>query len=65
MNIIIYKEFKGKLALKLTKIEDVWGIERQYSKKLQYYNVNTALDFTQRSKAWVATNGRCRRKNMA
>jgi len=50
---IIDNEEKREKALKLTKIEDVWGIGRQYSKKLQYYGVNTALDFVQRSKAWV------------
>ncbi len=58
-----YKNYKGvcvidtdekrEKALKLFKIGDVWGIGRQYSKKLQYYGVNTAWDFTQRSKSWV------------
>jgi DNA polymerase V len=50
---IIDSDEKREKALKLTKIEDVWGIGRQYSKKLQYYSVNTAWDFTQRNKAWV------------
>jgi DNA polymerase V len=31
----------------------VWGIGRRYTKKLQYYSINTAWDFTQRSKSWV------------
>lgn len=44
---------KREKALRLTQIADVWGIGRQYSKKLQYYSVNTAWDFTQRSKGWV------------
>lgn len=58
-----YKGYKGvcnidtdekrEKALKLTQIGDVWSIGRQYSKKLQYYSVNTAWDFTQRSKSWV------------
>lgn len=58
-----YKDYKGvciidtdekrEKALKLTEIGDVWGIGRQYQKKLAYYSVNTAWDFTQRSKSWV------------
>ena len=58
-----YKNYKGvcvidtdekrEKALKLFDIGDVWGIGRQYTKKLQYYGVNTAWDFTQRSKSWV------------
>jgi DNA polymerase V len=50
---IIDTDEKRKKALKLTKIGDVWGIGRQYSKKLQYYSINTAWDFTQRTKSWV------------
>ena len=50
---IIDTDEKREKALKLTEIGDVWGIGRRYSKKLQYYSVNTAWDFTQRSKSWV------------
>lgn len=50
---IIDNDEKREKALKLTKIGDVWGIGRQYTKKLEYYSVNTAWDFTQRSKGWV------------
>lgn len=50
---IIDSDEKKEKALKLTEIGDVWGIGRQYSKKLQYYSINTAWDFTQRSKSWV------------
>lgn len=50
---IIDTDDKREKALKLTKIGDVWGIGRQYTKKLEYYSVNTAWDFTQRSKGWV------------
>jgi DNA polymerase V len=50
---VIDSEEKREKALKLTEIGDVWGIGRQYSKKLQYYSVNTAWDFTLRSKSWV------------
>jgi len=58
-----YKNYKGvciidtnekrEKALKMTGIGDVWGIGRRYSKKLQYYSINTAWDFTQRTKSWV------------
>lgn len=40
-------EDKRIKALKWTKIEDVWGIGRQISKKLKAININTAYDFTQ------------------
>jgi DNA polymerase V len=58
-----YKDYKGvcvidtdekrEKTLKLTAIGDVWGIGRQYAKKLEYYSIHTAWDFTQRSKSWV------------
>ena len=58
-----YKDYKGvcvidtdekrEKALKLTAVGDVWGIGRQYAKKLEYYSIHTAWDFTQRSKSWV------------
>lgn len=58
-----YKDYKGvciidtdekrEKALKLTAVGDVWGIGRQYAKKLEYYSIRTAWDFTQRSKSWV------------
>ena len=58
-----YKDYRGvcvidtdekcEKALKLTAIGDVWGIGRQYAKKLEYYSIHTAWDFTQRSKSWV------------
>ncbi len=50
---IIDNEIKREKALKLFAIEDVWGIGRRYAKKLHYYSVNTAWDFTQKSKSWV------------
>jgi DNA polymerase V len=50
---IIDSEIKREKALKLFAIEDVWGIGRRYAKKLRYYSVNTAWDFTQKSKSWV------------
>lgn len=43
-------------ALKWTKVEDVWGIGRQHTKRLQYYGVKSALDFTLMSDGWVRKN---------
>ncbi|HEY6915726.1 MAG TPA: Y-family DNA polymerase, partial [Paludibacter sp.] len=50
---VIDTEEKREKALKLMNIGDVWGIGRQYAKKLEYYSVKTAWDFTQRTKSWV------------
>jgi len=50
---IIETDEKREKALKLTEIGDVWGIGRQYAKTLRYYSVNSAWDFTQKSKSWV------------
>ena len=38
------------------KIEDVWGIGRQLSKKLQLKHVSTAYDFTLLDDNWVKSN---------
>lgn len=40
-------------ALKLLDIEDIWGIGRRLSKKLRYYGINTAWDFSERSRGWI------------
>ncbi len=53
---IINNEEKRIKALKWLKIEDVWGIGRQHSKRLKSIGVNTAYDFTQLSNHWVKTN---------
>lgn len=50
---IIKDEEKRIKALKWLKIEDVWGIGRQHSKRLQFRQVYTAWDFTQLNDAWV------------
>lgn len=44
---IIDTEEKRQKALKWLKVEDVWGIGRQLSKKLNKINVKTAYEFTQ------------------
>jgi len=53
---IIDSDIKREKALKLTEIGDVWGIGRRFSKKLEYYSIHTAWDFTQRTKGWVRHN---------
>lgn len=59
-----YKGYKGVClmdtddkrlkALKLTPIDDVWGIGRRLAPKLMEKNVRTALDFVLRPKEWVS-----------
>jgi DNA polymerase V len=46
-------EEKRIKALKWTKIEDVWGIGRKHTKRLQAKNVLTAFQFTQLPDEWV------------
>lgn len=55
---IIDSDEKRVKALKWLKIEDVWGIGRQHTKRLKAQNIHKAYDFTQFSDGWV-------RKNMA
>lgn len=50
---VIDTEEKRIKALKWTKIEDVWGIGRQHSKRLQAMNIYTAYQFTQLHDDWV------------
>lgn len=55
---IIDTEEKRIKALNWTKVEDVWGIGREHTKRLQYHGVKSAFDFTEMADGWV-------RKNMA
>ncbi|MCO5252258.1 MAG: Y-family DNA polymerase [Candidatus Kapabacteria bacterium] len=50
---IIDTDEKRIKALKWLKIEDVWGIGRQHSKRLISVGVITAYDFVQLDDAWV------------
>jgi len=43
-------------SLKLTPIEDVWGIGGRLSIFLKKYKINTAYDFTQLDKGWIRKN---------
>lgn len=53
---VIDTEDKRIKALKWTKIEDVWGIGRQISRRLQAINVLTAYDFVNLNDQYVKTN---------
>ncbi|HRT14057.1 MAG TPA: Y-family DNA polymerase [Bacteroidales bacterium] len=46
-------EQKRVKALSTFDIADVWGIGRQFSKKLASFGVNTAYDFIQKKEFWV------------
>ncbi len=50
---VIDSEEKRIKALKWLKIEDVWGIGRQHSKRLKRYGVTNAYQFTKLSDSWV------------
>jgi len=50
---IIDSEEKRIKALKWLKVEDVWGIGRQYTKLLLSRNVKTAYEFTQLNDEWI------------
>ncbi|TXH23135.1 MAG: Y-family DNA polymerase [Chitinophagaceae bacterium] len=50
---IIDSEVKRIKALKWLKIEDVWGIGRQHSKRLQSMGIKTAFDFTELNGSFV------------
>jgi len=47
---------KIEKALKMTEIEDVWGIGRRYSHFLKQKGVKTAWDFTQLSDTFIKKN---------
>lgn len=50
---IIDSEEKRIKALQRFDIGDVWGIGHKHQKKMEYYGIKTAYDFTQRSESWV------------
>jgi DNA polymerase V len=49
-------EEKRIKALKWIKIGEVWGIGRQYAKKLNAIGINNAYQFTQMTDSWVLRN---------
>lgn len=40
-------------ALRLFPVGDIWGIGRRITRTLEYYGIQTAYDFSQKSKSWV------------
>ena len=50
---VIDTDEKRIKALKLYPIDEVWGIGRQYAKRLQEVGVKTAYDFASLSRSWV------------
>ena len=50
---LIDTDEKREKALKLFEVGDVWGIGYRHSKKLEYYGIKTAWDFTQKTESWV------------
>ncbi len=53
---IIDTEEKRIKALKWLKVEDVWGIGRQNSKRLYNFGIENAMQFTEQSDNWVKKN---------
>jgi len=53
---ILKSWFDIKEALKLTPIDDVWGIGKRLSVFLKKYNIKTAYNFIQLDKGWVRKN---------
>lgn len=53
---VIDTDEKRIKALKWLPVEDIWGVGRQYAKKLRAMGVNTAYDFCQLDNQWVKKN---------
>lgn len=49
----MYREEDIIKVLKITPINDIWGIGRKYSKMLLQYSVNSAFDFYEKPVSWV------------
>lgn len=54
--VMIETETELEMALRQCNIHDVWGIGRQFSKKLEDRSVATAWDFVQLPQEWVRNN---------
>lgn len=53
---VIDSEYKREKALQRLPVSEVWGIGRQFRKKLEAASVNSAWDFTQMQESWVRQN---------
>ncbi|MBC5774340.1 Y-family DNA polymerase [Pontibacter sp. KCTC 32443] len=51
--LVLTEPYHIERALEATKIEDVWGIGRQYAKFLKNHKIDTALDFINASENWI------------
>lgn len=51
---IIDNDEKRLKALQLFPVGDVWGIGRQFRKKLEYYGITTAYDFQNKQESWIS-----------
>lgn len=50
---VIGNDEQREKALKLFPVGDVWGIGRRITRTLEYFGIQTAYDFTQKSKSWI------------
>lgn len=50
---LIGDESQREKALKLFPVRDVWGIGRRMTRRMEYLGIQTAYDFTERSRCWV------------
>lgn len=53
---LIDTDEKRRKALQLFELADVWGIGRHTLEKLNFYGVNTPLDFADKSESWVRSH---------
>lgn len=53
---IIDSDKKRDKALRWLKVEDIWGVGRQHTRRLHAMNVRNAYDFTQLSESWIKKN---------
>lgn len=53
---MIDTETKRRKALALFELADVWGIGRRTLEKLNYYGVQTPLDFADKNETWVKSH---------
>lgn len=50
---LVDNDEKRRKALKLYPVDEVWGIGRRYSSKLQAMGIHTAFDLAERSLEWI------------
>lgn len=51
--LVLTEPYHIQKALEATRIEDVWGVGRQYAKFLQNHQIHTALDFINAPESWI------------